>query len=74
MNHSFTTGMAEALANRIEGEAGSPRDQITHAFELAFTRSPSEEELSDAQTFVESHGMKAFCRALLNTNEFIHVN
>ena len=74
MNHSFTTDMAAALAKRIEREAEDSKGQISRAFELAFTRSPSEEELSEARQLVESHGMQAFCRAMLNANEFIHVN
>lgn len=74
MNHSFTTDMAEALSERIAQGSEDPNEQITRAFWLAFSRSPSEEETSAAKSLIEEHGLCAFCRALLNTNEFIHVD
>ena len=31
------------------------------------------EEIADARSFVAQHGMVSFCRAMLNTNEFLFV-
>jgi hypothetical protein len=74
MNHSFTFDMAQALAERIESESNDTAGQIKRAFLLAFSRSPTEEEVWAAELLIGSHGMLSFCRALLNANEFIHVD
>ena len=44
------------------------------AFELAYSRRPSEEELNDSVALIEAHGLEAFCRALLNSNEFLFLS
>jgi hypothetical protein len=76
MNHSFTIQMAESFAERLskEAEAGNVSGQIDLAFELAFGRSPDEEEVRAAQALVEKNGLRAFCRAVLNSSELIYVN
>jgi hypothetical protein len=76
MNHQFTIDMAEALAERLQDEAGLDQSaaQIEHAFVLAFGRKPDAAEHAAASTLVADHGLAAFCRALLNANELIHVN
>jgi hypothetical protein len=47
--------------------------RIHRAFRLAYAREPSNEELTAATGLVEQHGLSAFCRALINSNEFIYV-
>ena len=75
MNHSFTLDMAEFLSQRLKQDAGDElADQVHRAFELAFSREPSEEEVATATGIIEEHGMRAFCRALLNTSELIYVD
>ncbi len=74
MNHHFCIDMAEALSARIELEAPQRNQQITRAFLLAYSRDPGEEELAAANALIESYGTQAFCRALLNSNELIHVD
>ncbi len=76
LNHSFTLDMAKALAARIvaESSATDPQSQVQRAFALAFNREPSINELEQGATLVQTHGLKAFCRALLNSNEFIYLN
>jgi hypothetical protein len=78
MNHRFTIDMAEALAERLTSEADSNDDQsegqVRRAFELALAREPDAVELAAALELVERHGLRAFCRALLNSSELIYVN
>jgi hypothetical protein len=76
MNHSFTIQMAESFAERLSKEAGAENvsGQIDLAFELAFVRSPDGEEVRAAQALVEKNGLRAFCRAVLNSSELIYVN
>ena len=75
MNHSFTLDMAQFLAERLERDAGTASaDQVRLAFQLAFGRAADDEDISSAVTLIETHGMRAFCRALLNSSELIYVD
>jgi hypothetical protein len=76
MNHSFTMKMAAALADRLKKEAGAdhPSAHVAFAFQLTYGRPPDAEEQAAALELVEKHGLRAFCRALLNSSELIYVN
>jgi hypothetical protein len=76
MNHSFTMDMAEAFAERLSKEASQadPASQIKRAFEITYARNPDDAELAAAVALVKEHGLRAFCRALLNSGEMIYVN
>jgi hypothetical protein len=76
MNHRFTLDLAEALAARLASETNhaDPATQIQRAFELALNRRPEDAELAAARALVAEHGMRCFCRALLNANELIYVH
>lgn len=66
LNHRFTLDMAEVLAERIGNG-----DTIGSAYALIFQRAPSETERHAARTLIAAHGLRAFCRALLNSNELL---
>ena len=76
LNHSFTLDMARFLAQRLQQEVSrnDVAQQVRMAFELAFARKPTNDELADASTLIETHGLRAFCRALINSNELIYLN
>ncbi len=76
LNHRFTLDMAAALAERLEREADSdaPEAQVRRAILLAFARLPEAEEVHNASRLVRRHGLRAFCRAVLNSNELIVLN
>ncbi|WP_169974357.1 DUF1553 domain-containing protein [Tautonia rosea] len=75
LNHRFTLDMASALADRLRREAGDePTAQVHLAFALAFSREPDEAERLSSLDLIDRHGLDAFCRALLNTNELIYVD
>jgi hypothetical protein len=65
--------MAAALAERLEREAGTTgvEAQVRRAFELAYARPPVADEGTIAAGLIRKHGLRAFCRALLNSNELI---
>ncbi|CAN5238626.1 PSD1 and planctomycete cytochrome C domain-containing protein [soil metagenome] len=71
-NHQFTLDMALALAER--SKADTLPGAIDRVYSLAYGRSPTASERSDAVTFVTSHGLRAYCRAILNSNEFLFVD
>jgi hypothetical protein len=73
-NSVFTLEQSAAFATRVKQEAGTdPAQQITHAYQLAFSRPPTAAELADTTPLVHDHGLTALCRALFNSNEFLFV-
>lgn len=76
MNHSFSLAMAESLAERLKRAAadGGIVAQIGLAFDLLYGRPPVERETAAAKSLVEQFGLRALCRAMLNSSEFIYVN
>jgi hypothetical protein len=66
LNHAFTGDMAAAFASRLEAA-----DPIGSAYRLAFQREPADRERAAAERLISEHGLRAFCRALLNANELI---
>jgi len=74
LNNSFVLRMADRFAERLRAE--HPDDvpaQIDRAFELVYSRGASEAERQQGAEFIRSHGLPAYCRVLLNTNEFLYV-
>jgi hypothetical protein len=75
MNHSFTLAMATAFSERLsKARPGDMPAQVAHGFELAFGREPKPAEQAAATALVEAHGLRAFCRAMLNASELMYVN
>ena len=69
LNSHFTMQQAGKMAERLgEGESA-----VREAYRILYGRPASREEVADALGFVNRHGMVAFCRAMLNTNEFLFV-
>jgi hypothetical protein len=75
LNNSFVLRMSQSFAQRIEREAGQGvGEQIARAYQLAFMRDPSPQELHDAQAVVEQFGLEVLTRAIFNSNEFLYVD
>ena len=75
LNHAFAVDMAEAFEARVRIEAGaSPEAQTRRAFAIAYQRLPASDEIERSVAAVESHGLRAFCRALLNSSELIYLD
>jgi hypothetical protein len=63
MNSQFILDQATRFARRLQAEAGpNPAQQITRAWQLAFSRAPSAIELADALAFVSEQA------------EYLHAN
>jgi hypothetical protein len=62
-NSSFLLEQAALLATKA--------NNVTTAYELVYQRQPTQDELTAAEAFVQQEGLPAFCRALLNSNEFL---
>lgn len=74
LNSPFMVQQVEILAARLRQEAGDDlAAQVRHAFWLAFQREPSAEEQAAGVELARQSGVAAFCRAVLNANEFLYV-
>jgi uncharacterized protein DUF1553/uncharacterized protein DUF1549/cytochrome c len=87
MNSQFILDQAARFAQRLQKEAGADgtaSSQVIRAWQLAFSRSPSERELADALEFLSTQAdakpkdalqpLTNFCQALLSANEFLYVD
>lgn len=81
-NSGFVQQQAGYLASRLSRDAEETRENgavldedptklVQIAYRLCFAREASTEEIEDANGFIEQHGLESFCRALLNSNEFM---
>lgn len=74
LNSGFTMQAADMFADRLEKEC--PRDseaQARRAFMLAYQRAATPDELKASIKFIGEEGLSFFCRAILNSNEFVYV-
>lgn len=75
MNNDFMLRQASHFAERLQREAGAnAAAQARRAFGLALARELGADELMLATTFINTDGLPAFCRMLLNANEFAYVD
>jgi hypothetical protein len=75
LNGDFTNRMADALADRLQKEAGaSHARQIDLAYRLAAGRAPKPAELKMAQSFLKKQPLREFALAMLNLNAFLYVD
>jgi hypothetical protein len=75
LNSKFMIEQAGYLAERLRRQAGDEIGaQVHEAYALAFSRVPNRDEADEARQFVEQFGLEAFCRALLNANEFLFLS
>ena len=74
LNSHFIVQQADLFAGRLARESGPDlAAQVRRAFSLAFLRGPTADEQAASVQFIEQHGLPAFCRAMLNANEFLFV-
>ena len=73
-NNDFMLHASQWIAQRIEQEQNDLNQQVKRAVQLVWLRSPTEEEQTTFVNYTQKHGMPAFCRVLLNSNEFLFVD
>ncbi len=75
LNSAFVLYRAEGFALRLKKDGGDdPARQIARAYELAYGRPPTGDEIAAARSVVEQHGLAALCRAIFNSSEFLYVD
>lgn len=75
MNGDFANQQAEALAKRLETEAGpNLRRQIDLGYRLTTGRAAKPAEIQTALAYLKTQPKREFALALLNLNSFLYVN
>ena len=73
-NNAFTLHHSVAMATRVEKEMPTLEAQVARAIHIAYQRPPRADELPDFTDFARANGLPAFCRLLLNSNEFLFID
>jgi hypothetical protein len=73
MNNPFVQRQTKAFAERLAKETTETASRVQRGFLLAFGRPPQADELAEAVSLVEQHGLESFCWSLFNTSEFVYV-
>jgi hypothetical protein len=85
LNSPFVLAQAKSLAARLDAEAGDDSARVRRAYELAFGRSPTKEEVSLGVRYLQAADgpdagpnklsrRERYCQALLASNEFLYVD
>ena len=82
LNNPFVIQQSRAMAERINRACNNEADKVTMAFNLAYSRSPSEKERMETERFLrnftnasEAHaGLAAVCQSLFASAEFRFVD
>ena len=68
LNNDFILKQAEFLAERIGN-----KNPVDRAYDLLYGREPTERERQIGLQFLSKQPLAAYCRVLLNSNEFVYV-
>ncbi|MBM80348.1 MAG: hypothetical protein CMJ78_07115 [Planctomycetaceae bacterium] len=75
MNNPFILRMADRFAQRVTKDVGKDAvAQTNRVYQLAYGRTPNDDERKTLSAFINKHGLSALCRVVINSNEFIHVD
>ena len=71
-NSPFILQQSQLFSERLQRECGNDTSmQVARAYWLCCGREPDPSELKASQEFITEQGLPAFCRAMLNSNEFV---
>jgi hypothetical protein len=74
LNNPFVLRQSEHFAHRLEAIAPDMPGRIKAAFELAYSRPPTDGEIAVLSEYARRHGLTNACRLIVNSNEFLFVN
>lgn len=72
MNDAFVIRQADRWANEIKKKHAEIGEQIVGAFEMAYSRQPTADEIKNAREVVERHGLNTLTWAMFNSSEFLY--
>jgi len=73
-NSPFVMQQSDLLAERLKREASSEaEEEVKLAFQWMFGREPDDYEKEISMDLIGKEGLAAFCRAMLNSSEFLFI-
>lgn len=72
-NNDFVLHASGWLAEKLEREYAKS-EQVRQAVRLCWQREPADSERGQFEAYLQSHGLAALCRVLLNSNELLFVD
>jgi hypothetical protein len=73
-NDKFVLHQCEVLAEQIEQQSVTLRDQVTTLFHRILSREPTDAERQKFEEYIVRHGLSNAARIIVNTNEFLFVD
>ncbi|MFN5730372.1 MAG: DUF1553 domain-containing protein, partial [Planctomyces sp.] len=74
LNNDLVFRLADTLAERAHRETAQDQQaQIAWIVKHTLGREPEPQELQQALQFSREFGLPAWCRVLLNSNEFVYI-
>lgn len=73
LNSRFVLQQAAIMATAMESQSSSRIAQVRAIYQIAYSRTPTPIEVTETIQFVEEYGLAAFCRVILNSNEFLFI-
>lgn len=73
-NNDFVLHASEWFAGRLAKESSGLDELVKRAVEIAWLREASTAEIRAFSHYAQEHGVPAFCRVLINSNEFLFVD
>ena len=75
MNHQFTLDMAGSLAHKVQSAGKFDlENQVAEVIKVAYQRKPENDEIARTKQLIRDHGLRALCRAILNSSELIYLD
>lgn len=74
LNNPFMVRQAAFFAERLRGVSEDVPTQINQAFAWALLRKANKEELKTLASYIDKHGLEAFCRLIFAMNEFLYID
>jgi len=73
LNNDFINSHAKRFAARVKGLSTDKQEQVTLAYQLALSRTPSDDERKLGLQFLESNTLEDFSNVLFNLSEFVYI-
>ncbi|WP_339741952.1 PSD1 and planctomycete cytochrome C domain-containing protein [uncultured Rubinisphaera sp.] len=72
-NNNFVLHASGWIADRVKSEVPAEQ-QVERAVQLCWQREPTRSELKSFEAYSTTHGLRALCRVLLNSNEYLFID
>lgn len=72
-NNAFVLHHSQTMADRIQSQTDDPEQQIRQVLRRCYGHESNAPQSDEFRIFVQEYGLAAFCRVILNSNEFLFI-